>query len=39
MSEARINALVKTRDGQAYVYAYWLYGEAKIYRKKLKQTS
>jgi hypothetical protein len=30
-------ATIKTRyHGKGYAYAYWLYGEAKIYRQKLK---
>jgi hypothetical protein len=32
------NAVINARyHGEGYVYAYWLYGEDKIYRQKLKQ--
>ena len=32
------NATIKNRyHGKGYVYAYWLYGEGKIYRQKLKR--
>ncbi len=32
------NATIKERyHGPGYVYAYWLYGEGKIYRQKLKE--
>jgi hypothetical protein len=32
------NATIKARyHGEGYVYSYWLYGEGKIYRQKLKQ--
>lgn len=32
------NATIKNRyHGQRYVYSYWLYGEDRIYRQKLKQ--
>jgi len=32
------NATIKERyHGQAYAYSYWIYGEGKIYRQKLKQ--
>jgi hypothetical protein len=32
------NATIEARyHGQGYVYSYWLYGEGKIYRQKLKQ--
>jgi hypothetical protein len=31
------NATIQSRyHGSGYVYAYWLYGEGKIYRQKLK---
>lgn len=31
------NATIKSRyHGEGYQYAYWLYGEGKIYRQKLK---
>jgi hypothetical protein len=31
------NATIKDRyHGRGYVFAYWLYGEGKIYRQKLK---
>jgi len=31
------NAVIGDRyHGEGYVYAYWLYGEGKIYRQKLK---
>jgi hypothetical protein len=31
------DATIKTRyHGEGYQYAYWLYGEGKIYRQKLK---
>lgn len=31
------NAVIGDRyHGEGYAYAYWLYGEAKIYRQKLK---
>jgi len=35
-SNATINARYR---GQAYVYSYWLYGEGKIYRQKLKTST
>jgi hypothetical protein len=32
------NATIQTRyHGDGYVYGYWLYGEGKIYRQKLKR--
>jgi hypothetical protein len=32
------NATINNRyHGEGYTYAYWLYGEGKIYRQKLKQ--
>jgi len=32
------NATIKDRHkGDAYTYSYWLYGENKIYRQKIKQ--
>ena len=32
------NATIKTRyHGKTYAYAYWIYGEGKIYRQKLKE--
>jgi hypothetical protein len=32
------NATISSRyHGEAYVYAYWLYGENKIYRQRLKK--
>ena len=34
------NATIKTRyHGQTYAYSYWLYGEGKIFRQKLKEKS
>jgi len=34
------NATIKDRyHGQGYAYSYWLYGEDKIYRQKLKPKS
>jgi hypothetical protein len=33
------NATIKTRyHGQGYGFSYWLYGEGKIYRQKLKRS-
>ena len=33
------NATIKTRyHGETYAYSYWLFGEGKIYRQKLKET-
>jgi len=35
-SNATINGRYR---GQAYVYSYWLYGQGKIYRQKLKTST
>jgi len=36
----RSNATIKERyHGAGYAYSYWLYGEDRIYRQKLKQQS
>lgn len=35
----KANASIKDRyHGQNYVFSYWIFGEGKIYRQKLKQT-
>ncbi len=37
---AKANATIQNRyHGKEYIFSYWLYGDGKIYRQKLKETA